>query len=120
MRQLLGRPGLAELPMPSSVVALLGLLDRATLPMPSLLAAGLTLMADPLLSCSDRPVCYGDWKVLRGHIAGESHRLRHSFRALCIVETGDKPLILFRRIWRFFWRPSARVAMWMLLPLLLC
>ena len=44
-------------------------------------------MADPLPLCSDCPVCYGDWKVLRGHIAGESHRLRHSPRALCVVAT---------------------------------
>ena len=44
-------------------------------------------MADPLLSCSDRPVCFGDREVLRGHIAGESHRLRHSPRALCITGT---------------------------------
>ena len=44
-------------------------------------------MADPLLSCSDRPVCFGDREVLRGHIAGESHRLRHSPRALCITST---------------------------------
>ena len=46
-------------------------------------------MADPLLSCSDQPVCYGDWKVLRGHIAGESHGLRHSPRALCVVDPGN-------------------------------
>ena len=44
-------------------------------------------MADPLLLCSDCPVCFGDCKVLKGHIAGESHRLRHSPRALCIVDT---------------------------------
>ena len=44
-------------------------------------------MADPLLLCSDRPVCSCDREVLRGHIAGESHRLRHSPRALCITGT---------------------------------
>ena len=45
-------------------------------------------MADPLLSCSDPPVCCGDWKVSGGHIAGGSHGLRHSPRALCVVDPG--------------------------------
>ena len=73
-------------------------------------------MADPLLSCSDRPVCFGDREVLRGHIAGESHRLRHSRRALCIVETKwTAPDPLLADLAGSF-APAARVAIRILLP----
>ena len=57
-------------------------------------------MADPLLSCSDPPVCCGD--------AGESHGLRHSPRALCVVDPGNViPGSLLRNcpaVSRAFWR----------------
>ena len=65
-------------------------------------------MADPLLSCSDPPVCCGDWKVSGGHIAGESHGLRHSPRALCVVDPGNVILDSLLRncpaVSRAFWR----------------
>ena len=65
-------------------------------------------MADPLLSCSDLPVCYGDWAVSGGPIAGESHDLRHSPRALCVVDPGNViPGSLLRNcpaVSRAFWR----------------
>ena len=65
-------------------------------------------MADPLLSCSDLPVCYGDWEVSGGHIAGESHGLRHSPRALCVVDPGNIiPGSLLRNypaVSRAYWR----------------
>ena len=42
---------------------------------------GYILIAGPLLSCPARPVSFGDYSVLRGHIVGASHRLRRSPQA---------------------------------------
>ena len=64
-------------------------------------------MAVPLLSRSDLPVCYGDWAVSGGHIAGESHGLRHSPRALCVIDPDHAILDSLLR-----YRPAASSALW--------